>query len=416
MREFERAVVYKGLKATLVAAGDEYLEHCFGLVPTKDGLRPYVQNILTSGEQCFSTSFYDFKCVDDVLYRLHNAEVIDTVPCSQARISLVDFQDFILLGGHEFLATIRDDIMDSAILPDVPLANCYTHYNGQLIAGGVYGSWYGCGLNSVAWAPVRSLDFSRIPEAGWLHFENNKVLWMLPLGERVIVYGDTYITSLVPHQHGYGEKYVFSMGLANPFAVAGDRRSHVFVNSQGEVWKYNHNGEYQNLDYSHIFAAYIDEVRVIHRLKYNDHILTIPSLERSYNLTSDGLGEANQFITGCAYNIATGLDTVQNVFQLTTTDINFRQSSLNTIREVEVQGQYNRATCSVDITYQNDTITRNTVERPLTQTKMAVVNATGESFTVNITGVLQPTTQIDRILYRYSLSDRHHIRGASNVD
>ena len=416
MKEYEKRVKYTGIKPSLVAHDSAFLQECYGLLPTKDGLRAYKQIPLKEGLQYFGTA--DTYVVATGLAcnvcAASTGAVLDTLLyTSPDRLSFVDYQDYCLLGNASFFAIKYGNILDEYKKATIPQAACYTNFNGQLLAGGITSDWHGCGRNSVAWAAVRTDNFDAFPEAGWLHFNNNKVLWLQQIGNRIIVYGDTYITSLILYDIGFGEKPVFSFGLANPYAVAGDTTTHVFINTLGQVWKYSQNGEYVNLDYSYLFSPYLSEVRVVYRAQYDDFYLTVPSLQRSYVLTSEGLGEANQCVLACSGLTGVGSPSIANVFRLLTTDFQFSQTSQDTLREIELQGNYRIARCTTYAHYVNRTARLRSI--PLTHSHTVVPLATANSFQVLVEGELFDDIQLNTFLYRYFLSDRHHIRGASDV-
>ena len=415
MKEYEKRIKYNGIKPSLVGEDSNYLEECYGLIPTKDGLRAYSPIQLFEGSQYFKAEdcYIVLRNLACLLYSSAGT-LLEILPyATEERLSFVDYQDYRLLGNGSFFATIQDNKFNEYRKATIPLATCYADFNGQLFAGGVLSDWHGCGSDSVTWAAVRTDNFEAFPEAGWIHLTNNNILWLKQIGTRMMVYGSSYISSLVPFETSFGEKPVFSFGLANPYAVDGDTTVHVFVDTLGCVWRYSHNGEYVKLDYSHLFKSFVSEVRVIYRSQFDDFYITVPSLGRSYVLTTEGLGEANQVVLACSGFIGTGTQSPSDKFKILTTRFMFNQTSKNTLREIELQGEYQEATCQVVAHYIKYKTNLRTI--PLTHSHTAVPLATANGFQVLFEGTLFPDIQIDSVLYRYFLSDRHHIRGASDV-
>ena len=415
MKEYEKRIKYMGIKPSLIAEDSNYLEDCYGLIPTKDGLRAYSPIQLLEGSQYFKAEdcYIVLRNLACLLYSSAGT-LLEVLPyVTEERLSFVDYQDYKLLGNGSFFVTIQNNKFNEYRKATIPLASCYADFNGQLFAGGILSDWHCCGLNSVTWAAVRTDNFEAFPEAGWLHLTNNNILWLKQIGTRMMVYGSSYISSLVPFETSFGEKPVFNFGLANPYAVDGDTTVHVFVDTLGCVWRYSHNGEYVKLDYSYLFKNFVSEVRVIYRSKYDDFYITIPSLKRSYILTAEGLGEANQVILACTGLIGVGQQYPSDKFRILTTHFMFNQTSQNTLREVELQGNYKEANCSVTAHYIKHKVSLRSIT--LTHSHTAVPLVTANGFQILFEGLLFEDIQLNSVLYRYFLSDRHHIRGASDV-
>lgn len=239
----------------------------------------------------------------------------------------------------------------------VPLVKTITNFKGQLIGGNVQSDWYSCGSNHVVWSAIGEADF-RIgrdnPEAGKREMPwNGDVLRVLRLGDYVMVYGDNGIAALKPATSPmvtYALDEVFSTGIPNKMAVAGDEHSHVFVDRKGYVWRVGRNLELEQtgveasyprvkkLGYQEFFEDMDgDDIVVSHDPDENEFFISDGN--ECYLLTGYGLTEVFQLVTSVGKIgdevVAAYIDSEDYEYRITTDTLQMGLRGHKTVQSLE---------------------------------------------------------------------------------
>jgi hypothetical protein len=184
--------------------------------------------------------------------------------------------------------------------------------------------------NSVAWGSIEGGDallwFRRdLAETGYLAGVNNaakpqwleklrqnqvgyedmpwtgEVLCVKALDNAVVVYGTRYVSILMPVNVSYptfGRRDLAPIGLAGRAAVAGDETGHVFVSSDGILYRVSGEGQIERIEYGAQFAGIAAQDPVVTYDPYRGEY-RISARDRAYLLTPAGLVECPERTVAC---------------------------------------------------------------------------------------------------------------------
>ena len=343
----------EGLKVGLRTREDnprnrQALVECYNGRPSKDGLLPYNPFVLPTfgGDPPFPHGSLDVTAwpfpqlialreynllivrdnvvnYDDVVYSIDSSNDLT----EELRIDVLtygafgdqfDFADFgtyvIGTNGVVFLyydTTLNDwQVMTSS--STIPLVKTICNFKGQAVAGNVQSSWHGCGSNHVIWTKIGEMDFTpaRDNEAGFMKMPWSGVVYrVMRLGDYVMVYGSGGVAALKPVQSpvpSFGLEELLTVGIPSKMAVGGDNDSHVFVDTEGYLWKVGRSLEVEKLG---IGASYPSASR----LGYQEFLSSLSDIvisknpeepeflisddSNSYLLTGYGMSEVHQLVT-----------------------------------------------------------------------------------------------------------------------
>ena len=126
---------------------------------------------------------------------------------------------------------------------------------------------------------------------GVAHFEwPGTILYCLPLGNRVMLYGDRGIGFAIPTEEGYVTQQLLDFGIHSRSSVDAGPTGHTFVDSEGNVWYIQNEYVPRNLQFSHKISAMFDseleeDIRVVAEPRRGDFYITSP--DKAYLLTAD---------------------------------------------------------------------------------------------------------------------------------
>jgi hypothetical protein len=213
---------------------------------------------------------------------------------------VTDYYDYMVLtNGSNIYYLDPSDGTFKEYSPDdsIPLFGTGCDFRGQGFIGNI-SNWNSMDSASIAWSRIGEYNFSpgtrneaNFTRAPW----DGEIYRLRPLGDSVVAYGDGGILALVPHPSAphVGRKTLPSNGLASRYAIEGDEHLHIFIDSEGFVWKVSRDllpkrigyQEYMNnLDLSKILVSFDSLYRQFY----------ISDGSRAYLLTSYGMSEVYQ--------------------------------------------------------------------------------------------------------------------------
>ena len=137
---------------------------------------------------------------------------------------------------------------------------------------------------------------------------NGTVRKVLPLGQKIVVYGDRGIAMIYPVSAPVatmGMQKLSSIGVPDRGAVGGDDNQHVFIDNSGTLWSNDVENGLNRLGYKEIFSNYLGQDISIsfNTDRYEFYICgqNEGGDNLSYVLSKYGLGQSNQLITSGAF-------------------------------------------------------------------------------------------------------------------
>lgn len=203
----------------------------------------------------------------------NNFSVLHSISAGMQRWSCANFGLYALFGDG-VNKIVKTDIGTYENAPDnIPLANSYCEFNGQLIAGGL--ATY---PTRVAWSKIGNADFTVdiSNEAGYKDCEIGVIHTVKQLGDSVIAYGAEGVHLMYPAGVTFGHKTLLRIAIDNEKNVGGCKFEHIFRNSNsGDLWQIIPQQPPKLLGYNSFFGDapngidYIDNMQESH-IKYND--------------------------------------------------------------------------------------------------------------------------------------------------
>ena len=235
----------------------------------------------------------------------------------------------------------------------IPLVKTLCNFKGQAVGGNVQSVWHGCGSNHVVWTKIGEMDFTpaRDNEAGFMKMPwEGDVYRVMRLGDYVMVYGSGGIAALRPVTApvpSFGLEELLTVGIPNKMAVGGDDNSHVFVDTEGYLWKVGRSLEVEKLGIGTSFPSasrlgYQEFLSSLSDIVVSknpaEHEFYISDADASYLLTQEGMSGIHQLVTSCGRvngSVVGLFDDSEDVeFRLTTdmVDMGFRgQKTIQTL-------------------------------------------------------------------------------------
>ena len=278
-------------------------------------------------------------------------------------------------------------------------------------------------------------------EWGYSHMPwKGNVLAILPLGKGAVVYGDVGITALIPSsqpQPTYGQMDLADFGILERTAVCGDRRTHVFLDGQGNVWQVNAQFQLQKLGFGNLFKSAVNNEDngpvMVSRNPIDRHFyFAYPEAtngDKCYVLNAAGMGRTEQQLTSTVFGLPTSYsgktlgiangedaDYEDQTFEVTTNTFDMGVKAIKTIESLQVDaGEVsNLQTC---VYYRTD------LSSDFTQTEWytnhvdgsVFPTCAGTEFRIGLKGSLADASTtlstLDRLVAFWQLIDRRNVRG-----
>ena len=263
-------------------------------------------------------------------------------------------------------------------------------------------------------------DAFRRRQMGVAHFDwPGVVLYALPLGNRVMLYGDKAIGMLIPTDEGYITQKLIDVGIHSRSSVDGDDRLQVFVDTQGDVWYLQNEYIPRNMKYGHKVSALFDgdldeDIRVVLDPRNYDCYITSP--DTAYIVTEQRKFAEAQYRPWSLLEYNAGLYGPRQVgsstFQLRSWVTDQDRNSRKTIQTVEVVRK-GGSTISCYVSWRNKD-TDAFVSSP--SKKLNYDDAVNPIVTANQTklvleGTVQSENVVNKVRIKYLGRDLSHIRG-----
>ena len=182
----------------------------------------------------------------------------------------------------------------------------------------------GRGLDTMIKADMSQLDLLRNDFGDMPMEDRSLICGVRKLGEKIVSYSNKEAT-LLSHKSSPNstigvDKYELCPGIRNVGALNGDRKNHIFVSSDDELWWIGENFQPILLGYKEYLSQMTGDVIVSHNESTGNYY--IASQDKTYNMTwnrsknqPQGFSEANQRITSCIYtgSYAYGMGTICNL-------------------------------------------------------------------------------------------------------
>lgn len=369
MREYEHNFM-EGLQKGLRThhdnpANEQALVECYNTKPSPNGLVPYdpITDPLTGAvvdwpfPQLFIGSKFRILATDTKIYELASdwsaTEKIDTT--ESGAWDFIDFGSyFILVNGAKIVALDPSDNSYSAVNSSTHMPRFATgcNFKGQIVAGNIKTTWHGCGVNSVIWSNIGSASFTPgiKNEAGFRHMLwEGEVLRVKRLGDIVMIYGDNEVAALVPVSSPavtFGMKEIIGIGIPCKTAIGGDEHNHVFVDTNGWLWKVTEGQGPKKLGYQE-FMTNLTASKIVVSYDPGEDEFFISDDSTCYVLTPHGLCEGYQLVTtvahldGATYGVFT--DTEDYEFRVKSDTLDFGVRGFKTLSGMDI-GLYHPST------------------------------------------------------------------------
>lgn len=316
------------------------------------------------------------------------------------------------------------------------------NFNGQAVIGGIISTnatWEARGLQSVCWSRIGEFDFRPLENrsAGyrdmeWGEWGEGIVYKVHKLGNFVVVFGDGGSAVLVPQGRPistFGYKNLPIPGVRSGNHIAGDEHLMLVVDTNYDLWLIDNQIKPRNLGYREWMKSLLTYTHETN--DYRTLVSYVPSKKRfylsngyvCYVLTEQGLYTCNQRVTSAGDyrgKVLCGFfsDNADYSFKALTDTVNFGYGGKKTLQHVVVKGRYVKSTYKLQAraNYKNDvssaTFTETTWKNLNPQGALAPI-VTANEFRVGVKGAdyRSADLQLDEILFRVKLVDKHLVRG-----
>ena len=261
------------------------------------------------------------------------------------------------------------------------------------------------------------LDMFRRNELGWIPMESQGgVLKVKPLGKSVVVYSEDTISRIYPINDpvaGFGLENLSSVGITDRGSVGGDDSEHVFVDTNGSLWKLG--GDYipQRLGYREFFFPMLNREIAI-TFEPEEREFYISDDEECFVLTSQGLGQVPEIITSGAFvqgdlRVVSGRQ--RRIGKIVTNTFDYGLRAIKKVETIEVgASEYDKMLAAVQFSYVGDTIFRESQPIRVGPEGIAFPQVSGVDLRLVLKG-FEEGTRIDSLSSRWKLSDKRAIRG-----
>lgn len=158
------------------------------------------------------------------------------------------------------------------------------------------------GMGWVRWSNIGNLDFTvgRDNIAGERPLDWKGPVYLIKkLNNKVVVYGNSGISILVPAGNSFGLNTIYRVGLKGKNAVCGDDTKHFYIDDKGQLWRLGEGLD--KLDYSEYLSAMSSSVVMNYDNAKNLVYICDGTLGYVYNPETKSLGAGYVNISGFGY-------------------------------------------------------------------------------------------------------------------
>ena len=240
----------------------------------------------------------------------------------------------------------------------------------------------------------------------------------MKLGNGVIAYTNNGVSLLLPivePTFSYSERTIAHWGIPFKGAVGGDENIHLIIDNDGVMWMMDSEYKIERKGYQWIFENMtLSQIVVIYDGRKREFYISDGT--HSYLMTSWGLCEIDQIVTGVIYNRSGEQkifyeDSDDAAGRIVTDVIDSNQRGYKTLTAVEVGGKgQSNMTVGVDYLDHNHTFAR-TGYIPCTPEGMAFPIVTSQEYRVAVHCSNLANFEMDYINLRFKFPDKRAVRG-----
>lgn len=351
--------------------------------------RPSVVEAIDSSSQIFRIGLYSFRCLSTGIEKLVDGAYVPVITLvSSTPWSCLNFIKFGVLTDGVNRVYVDAEGNCSWIGTNFPKAASSCDLNGQVIVGGLDGSWNSLDRTYVAWSKIGSLDFTidKTNEAGFHNPDVGIVKSVLKLNKDFVALGENGIAHYSPAAQSFSYRKLGNVGISDTLFAASNGQEVYYVDKLGDLIQINSSNGATNLGYRWIFKG---KTCKLHWAETENELRIVVDNQKTYILNSHGLYETNLVILGSSVD---GLCSVYGPQEVSdayfeTTNENVELAGLKTISEVYVEDS------------SEDGKTISIVSQIGTK-----INRSREQL-VNSLGTVVPNIVVDRFKIAYRVSD-----------
>lgn len=265
------------------------------------------------------------------------------------------------------------------------------------------------------------IDFLKSTQSAMMPMDwRGTVLGVLPLQDKIVVYGEDGVSLLVPSNTESGPtlglvESSIPMGVAHRTAFGGTQNQHFFIDNYGDLWTIEAGGGFQKLGFGEFLSPYLDEDWII-TPDPREQEVHLSCNSTSFVLSNLGLSESKYSLSGGGFAsgglIATYKTHSGTKFKLETNP--FDMSSSDQKRLVSVEVDYNNIsdlTLKLNFRYDRSSswITSNTLyPSPEGQFLFPIM---GNEFYLTLEGTFTTSTQLKGLRARFNYASDRGVRG-----
>lgn len=363
------------------------------LYPWKGSLRylarPSMIEALDSASQIFRIGINSFRCSTTGVEKLVEGAYTAVIALESSTVwSCLNFIKFGVLTDGVSKVYVDENGACSLIGTDFPKATSSCDLNGQVVVGGLDGSWNSLDRTYVAWSKIGLLDFTvdKTNEAGFHNPDIGIVYSVLKFGKDFIALGASGVAHYSPAAQSFGYRKLGNVGISGTLNAASNGQEVYYVDKLGDLIQINSSNGATNLGYRWIFKGHSAK---LHWAESENELRIVVDNSKTYVLNTYGLYETNIVILGSTVD---GLYSVYGSQALDdayfeTADENADVSGLKSVTEVYVE----------DTSSDDKTVSIvSTVGRSTNRSREQLVNHLG---------IAVPNIAVDRFRISYRVED-----------
>jgi len=403
-------------------------DYYYDLIPPVDW--PFPQMLIgpTYAILCFKTKIYSLNIIngieiDTLIYNFGDQPTWDGTNTWH----FADFHHFIVITNGEIML-YRDPENNLwkvlYINNTMPMMGTVCNFRGQLIGGNISSDWYGCTNNSVIWSDIGSINMipSNSNMAGFMPMSFPGIIHkVLPLGNNIIIYGESGIAALSSSELVFGLKILSTVGVIGRDAIFGDDNRHLFIDESGLLKSITPDLIVDKIGYQEFFSPMAgDEVNISYD-NSNDRYY-ISNGTDNYIFTKDGMGTGYQVISSGEFNQGAFVGNIKVTptydleyrIKLDTFDIGYRGQK--TIESIEI-GSDQSSDCYVSIDYRFAAKDAWQTTREVICNNEGIVKlpCAGIEFRFNLRFTSYTNVNLDYIDVKYKATDKRTDRGVKHA-
>lgn len=303
------------------------------------------------------------------------------------------------------------------------VVNSVCAFRGQVFVGGFVEPWHDAGLEHVGWSRIGHAEFTLEKDntSGYMRMPKGNCLKVLPMQTGVIGYAEQSVAAFFPVDQPavtFGMQEVFpKTGIAGRDAVAGDGRSHFFLDNTGTLWGISHEFQPQKIGYKDIFEEFLDEKIFMSYVSARNE-LYISAEYAAFVLGEGGLYEINQLASNVNLKGKELIGGYENLdydypLEVETDILDFGMSGIKTVTSVEIAGSLPEK-CWMSAWWRNNKSQgfKPSPWRPVSPLGISHLQVSGNELKLRLRGNSVEDVELDYLNVKFQTSDKRNVRGA----